>query len=79
VRWELRFRRKAVQSLYTIDRALVANVWAALRALSEDPDDADLQPDEDDPSLFWLADEGDVTIWLEIHDEGHSILIVKIE
>ncbi len=79
MRWELRFRRKAVQSLYTIDRALVANVWAALRALSKDPDDVNLQPDEDDPSLFWLAVEGDVTIWLEIHDEDHSILIVKIE
>lgn len=79
MRWELRFRRKAVQSLYAIDRALVANVWAALRALSEDPDDANLQPDEDDPSLFWLAVEGDVAIWLEIHDEGHLILIVKIE
>jgi hypothetical protein len=79
VRWELRLSQKAVGGLYTIDRELVPNVWAALRELAEEPAAANLQASEDDPSVYWLAVEGDVTIWLEILDERHAILIVKIE
>jgi hypothetical protein len=79
VRWELRLSRKAVSGLYAIDRHLVANVWAVLRELAEEPAVANLQRSDEDPSLYWLAVEGDVTIWVEILDERHAISIVKIE
>lgn len=78
VRWELRLSPNAVSGLHALDRSLVPKVWAALRELAEEPVIANLNPSEDDPSLYWLAIEGDVTSWLEILDEEHAILVVKI-
>jgi hypothetical protein len=79
MKWELRLSQRAVRGLYGLDRQLVPNVWAALRRLAEEPVMAHLQASEDDPSLYWFAIEGDVTVWLEILDERHAIRIVKIE
>ena len=79
MRWEIRLSRQAVAALYRLERGIVRNVSAALEALAEEPVLANLQADEDDPSLYWLAVEGDVTIWLEILDENHAVRIVKID
>jgi mRNA-degrading endonuclease RelE of RelBE toxin-antitoxin system len=79
VKWELRLSREAIAVLYRLERTIVRNVSAALEELAEDPVLANLQADEDDPSLYWLAVEGDVTIRLEILDERHAIRIVKID
>ncbi len=78
MRWELRLSQKAVSGLYSIDRSLVPTLWAVLRTLAEEPELANLQVSEADPSIYWLAVEGDITVWLEILDEQHAILIVKI-
>jgi len=79
VRWELRLSRGAIAALYRLERAITRNVSAALEELADDPALVNLQADEDDPSLYWLAVEGDVTIRLEILDEHHAIRIVKID
>jgi hypothetical protein len=79
MRWELWFSQKAVVGLYNVERSFVANVWAALRDLAEDPSSVNLHASGSDPSLFWLALDGDVTIWFEIIDERHAILVVNIE
>lgn len=79
MRWELRLSRGAIAALYRLERAITRNVSAALEELADDPALVNLQADEDDPSLYWLAVEGDVTIRLEILDEHHAIRIVKID
>ncbi|MCE7985544.1 MAG: hypothetical protein DYG89_30585 [Caldilinea sp. CFX5] len=79
MRWELRLSREAIAALYRLDRNIARNVSAALDEMSIDPALANLQADEDDPSLYWLAVEGDVTIRLEILDERHAIRIVRID
>ena len=68
MRWEIRLSRQAVAALYRLERGIVRNVSAALEALAEEPVLANLQTDEYDPSLYWLAVEGDVTIWLNLVD-----------
>ena len=79
MRWDLWFSQKAVVGLYNVDRSLVANVWAALGQLADDPSAVSLHASSADPSLFWLAVDGDITIWIEIIDERHAILIARIE
>jgi mRNA-degrading endonuclease RelE of RelBE toxin-antitoxin system len=79
MRWELRLSREAISTLYRLERAIARNVSAALEELADDPTLVNLQATEDDPSLYWLAVEGDVTIRLEILDERHAIRIVKID
>ena len=78
MKWALRLSAQAVHNLYELDRALVRNVWATLHALAEEPNNPYLQVDEDDSSLYWLAVEGDITVWVEIVDEQHAIRVVKI-
>lgn len=78
MRWELRLSREAIAALYRLERTIARNVSTALEELADDPALVNLQADEDDPSLYWLAVEGDVTIHLEILDERHAIRIIKI-
>jgi mRNA-degrading endonuclease RelE of RelBE toxin-antitoxin system len=79
VKWELRLSREAIAALYRIERGVARHVSTALDALAEDPTSANLQPDEEDPSRYWIAVEGDYTIWLEIIDERHAIRVINIE
>ena len=78
MRWELCLSRAAIAVLYRMERGVARNVSVALDELAVTPTLVNLQVDEDDPSLYWLAVEGDVTIWLEIIDERHAIRITKI-
>ncbi len=78
MKWELRLGREAIAALYRIERGVAHNVSAALDALAADPMLTNLQVDAEDPSLYWLAVEGDITVWVEIVDERHAIRIVKI-
>ena len=78
MKWGFRLNQNAVRGLYQLDRELVGNIWAALHKLAIDPDAASLQTDEDDPSLYWIAVEGDFTVWFELFDEQHVIRVVKI-
>jgi hypothetical protein len=67
-----------VRGLYGLDRLCsqcLVNVASSGRRTSH----GHLQASEDDPSVYWLAIEGDVTVWLEILDERYAIRIVKIE
>jgi hypothetical protein len=77
--WGLHFDWAAVQDLYQIDRRFVRLVWAALDSLAANPDVANLQADEDDPSVYWIAIEGDVVIHFEILDSEHVIRVLKIK
>ena len=79
MRWGIRLTKRAVKELYALERVLVPNVWAVLRALLEDPDAANIQTDEDDPSLYWLAVEGDIAVFFEIVDEQKTIVVIRIE
>lgn len=79
MRWGLHLTKRAVKELYALDRMLVPNVWKVLRTLIEDPNAANLQTDEDDPSLYWLAVEGDVAIFFEIIDEDKTVIVIRIE
>ena len=76
MKWELRLSREAIAALYRIERGVARNVSAALDALADDPTSANLQPDEEDASRYWIAVEGDYTIWLEIID---AIRVIDIE
>ncbi len=76
--WAFRLNQNAVRGLYQLDRELVGNIWTALHKLAIDPDSANLQTDEVDPSLYWIAVEGDFTVWFELLDEQHVICVVKI-
>ncbi len=79
MRWELRLSRDAMTALYRLERGVARNVSAALDELADDPTIVNLQPDEDDPSRYWIAVEGDYTIWLEIIDERHAMRVIDIE
>ncbi len=79
MRWGIRLTKQAVKELYALERFLVPNVWAVLRELIENPGEANLQPYEEDPSLYWLAVEGDVSVFVEIIDEEHTVVVVRIE
>ena len=79
MKWGLRLDRAAVQDLYKIDRRFVPLIWVALNALTETPDSNNLQPDEDDPSVYWIAIEGDIVIHFEILDSDHVIRILRIK
>lgn len=79
MRWGIRLDREAVKELYQIERTLVSSVWSALDALAENPDRANFQSDSDNPSLYWLAIDGDIMIFFEIIDEDHAILVVSIK
>ena len=79
MKWELRMSREAIASLYRLERTMASLVSAALDALAEDPIAANLQPDDEDPSCYWIAVDGDYTIWFEILDERHAIRVIEIE
>lgn len=68
----------AIAALRKIDRQFMPAVWQTLDRLVEDPDALPLQPDEDDPSFYWLAIEGDIIIRFEILDEKHAICLLDI-
>ena len=79
MKWGLRLDRAAVQDLYKIGQPFVALIWVALNALTETPDSNNLQPDEDDPSVYWVAIEGDFVIHFEILDAEHVIRVLRIK
>ncbi len=79
MRWGIRLDRAAVQDLYKVERRFVPLIWAALSALAESPDSNNMQPDEDDPSVYWLAIEGDSVIHFEILDSEHVIRVLSIK
>jgi hypothetical protein len=68
----------AVAALRKIERQFMPAVWQILDQLVEDPDALPLQPDEDDPSFYWLAIEGDIIVRFEILDERHAIYLLDI-
>lgn len=76
--WGLRFDRAVVQDLYKIDRHFVRLVWAALDGLAAEPNAVNIQPDEDDPSVYWIAIEGDLVIHFEILDSEHVIRVLRV-
>lgn len=71
--------RTAIKRLYEMDRQLVPVIWAVIDLLTENPDEVSYQPDEDEPSEYWLAVDGDVVVSFEILDEVHAIKILNIE
>lgn len=79
MKWGLRLDRAAVQDLYKLDRRFVPLIWAALNVLAEAPDSNNLQPDEDDPSVYWIVVEGDSVIHFEILDSEHVIRVLRIK
>lgn len=79
MRWGLRLDRAAVQDLYKVDRRFVPLIWAALHTLAEAPDSTTMQADEDDPSVYWIAVEGDSVIHFEILDSDHVIRVLRIK
>lgn len=68
----------AIAALRKIDRQFMPAVWQTLDRLVEDSDALPLQPDEDNPSFYWLAIEGDIIIRFEILDEQHAICLLDI-
>ena len=79
MKWELRMSREAISSLYRLERSIATIITEALDRLAEDPTSATLQPDDEDPSRYWIAVDGDYSIWFEILDERHAIRIIDIE
>lgn len=71
--------REAIASLYQLERSMAAMISDALDTLAEDPTAANLQPDDEDPSRYWISVDGDFTIWFEILDERHAIRVIEIE
>ena len=68
----------AVAALRKVERRFMSAVWQVLDRLVEDPDAMPLQPDEDDPSFYWLAVEGDIIVRFEIIDEDHAICLLDV-
>jgi hypothetical protein len=79
VKRTLYFAPLATAALRQIDRRLVAQVWAILDALLEDPDSVTYRSDPSDPSVYGVSVAGDLTIWFEILDEQHAIRVLDIE
>lgn len=79
IRWGLVYSREATQSIYRIPRGLARNVTDAIYQLTLEPLPPTAQPDEDDPSKYWIAVEGDYVIMYEILDETHQIRVVDVE
>lgn len=79
MKWAVRMTRTAMAAFYQIERGIARNVSSAIDSLAENPEVTNIQPSDDDPSVYWIAVEGDVTVWFEILDEDHAIRIVKIE
>lgn len=79
MKWALWLSPQAIAALRRIDRSLVGNVTSALDLLANNPTTVNLQPNEDDPSRYWIAVEGDDTIHFEILDERHAIRVIEIE
>jgi hypothetical protein len=52
---------------------------AALKALAVDPTPTNMQPSDEDPSLFWIAVPGDYIVTYEIVDEQQIVRILTIE
>ena len=69
----------AITELRKVKRELMPNVWKALDQLVDDTDAVPFQPDEDDPSFYWIAVDGDIIIRFEIQDEKHAILVLDIK
>ncbi len=78
MRWGTRLDREAVQDLYQLERQFVPIFWKVIHLLTENPDQANIQSDPDDPSVFWVAGEGDIVIHFEILDTEHMIRVLKI-
>ncbi len=75
----LYFAPLATAVLRQIDRRFVANVWAMIDALLDNPDAVNYRSDPEDPSLFGVTVAGDITIWFEILDGQHAIRVLDIE
>jgi hypothetical protein len=79
VKRTLYFAPLATTAQRQIDRQFVAEVWATIDALRENPDAIPYRSRADDPSVFGITVTGDITIWFEILDEQHAIRILDIE
>lgn len=79
MKWAIHLDRAAVQDLYKIERAVVPMFWNAIHQLAENPDQAIIQSDQDDPSVFWIACEGDIVVHFEILDSEHVIRVLRIK
>ncbi len=79
MRWTIRLDREAVADLHQIERQFVASVWKRLDAIAENPDETSYESDIDDPSLYWVAVDGDHLIFFEIIDEDRAILVTQIK
>lgn len=77
--WGIRLDREAVQDLYGLERQFAPIFWNAIHRLTENPDKANIQSDQDDPSVFWIAGEGDIVIHFEILDSEHAIRVLRIK
>jgi mRNA-degrading endonuclease RelE of RelBE toxin-antitoxin system len=79
-RWALHHSRTAVDALYhRVDRSHLKAMTAALKALAVDPTPTNMQPSDEDPSLFWIAVPGDYIVTYEIVDEQQIVRILTIE
>lgn len=79
MRWTLRYSHKALAALYQIPREIWAAAKVQIWALQDNPVPDRAQPDEEDPSIYWLALPGDYVASYEIIDEEHVIVLLDIE
>ena len=75
----LYFAPAATTALRYIDRRLVVHVWQTLELLRDNPDSIRFRVAPQDPSLYGITVDGDVTIGFEILDEQHAIRVLDIE
>jgi hypothetical protein len=78
VRWTLRYSRDAVTAIYQIPREIWIEAKLVVWSLQDDPLPATAQPDEEDPSVYWIALPGDYIAFYEILDEHHAIRILDV-
>ena len=73
------FAPVATAALRQVDRRFIAQVWATLDALRENPEAVAYRSDFQDPSVYGVTVAGDIPIWFEILDEQHAIRVLGIE
>lgn len=79
MRWTLRYSRQAVAAIYQIPREIWAEAKLYIWLLQDNPLPDRAQPDEEDPSIYWLAFPGDYVASYEIIDEEHAVVLLDIE
>lgn len=78
MKWTLCYSRDAVAAIYLIPRDVWREAKLVLWSLQDDPLPATAQPDDEDPSVYWIALPGDYLAYYEIVDEGHAVRIIDI-